>query len=57
VTLFDPNSKPRGFCSGDDRSEMLDLVPAQSRVKVACRPRYGCRTSDGVVVQAPAPHG
>ena len=40
---------------GEDRSEMLDLVPAQLRVKVVCRPRYGCRTCEGAVVQAPAP--
>ena len=40
---------------GDDRSEMLDLVPAQLRVKVVCRPRYGCRSCEGAVVQAPAP--
>jgi transposase len=40
---------------GDDRSEMLDLVPAQLRVKVVCRPRYGCRACEGTVVQAPAP--
>ncbi len=37
---------------GDDRSEMLDLVPAQLRVKVVCRPRYGCRSCEGAVVQA-----
>jgi len=40
---------------GDDRTEMLDLVPAQLRVKVVCRPRYGCRNCEGAVVQAPAP--
>ena len=40
---------------GEDRSEMLDLVPAQLRVKVVCRPRYGCRSCEGAVVQAPAP--
>ena len=40
---------------GDDRTERLDLVPAQLRVKVVCRPRYGCRTCEGAVVQAPAP--
>lgn len=40
---------------GDDRTEMLDLVPAQLRVKVLCRPRYGCRACEGTVVQAPAP--
>ena len=40
---------------GEDRSEQLDLVPAQLRVKVVCRPRYGCRACEGSVVQAPAP--
>jgi transposase len=40
---------------GDDRTEMLDLVPAQLRVKVVCRPRYGCRSCEGALVQAPAP--
>jgi transposase len=40
---------------GEDRSEMLDVVPAQYRVKVIRRPRYGCRVCEGAVVQAPAP--
>lgn len=40
---------------GEDRTEMLDLVPAQLRVKVVCRPRYGCRSCESAVVQAPAP--
>ena len=40
---------------GEDRSEQLDLVPAQLRVKVVCRPRYGCRACEGAVMQAPAP--
>jgi transposase len=40
---------------GEDRSEMLDVVPAQYRVKVIRRPRYGCRACEGAVVQAPAP--
>jgi transposase len=40
---------------GEDRAEMLDLVPAQLRVKVVCRPRYACRACAGTVVQAPAP--
>src|SRR5215218_4416287 len=31
---------------GEDTSEMLDLVPAQLRVKVIRRPRYGCRTCE-----------
>ena len=40
---------------GEDISEMLDLVPAQLRVKVIRRPRYGCRACAEAVVQAPAP--
>jgi len=39
----------------EDRAEMLDYVPAQLRVQVIRRPRYGCRACEGVVVQAPAP--
>jgi transposase len=34
---------------------MLDIVPAQLRVRVIRRPRYGCRTCEAAVVQAPAP--
>jgi transposase len=34
---------------------MLDIVPAQLRVKVIRRPRYACRACEGAVVQAPAP--
>jgi len=40
---------------GEDASEMLDLVPAQLRVRVIRRPRYGCRACEEAVVQAPAP--
>jgi transposase len=40
---------------GEDTSEMLDIVPAQYRVKVIRRPRYGCRACEEAVVQAPAP--
>src|SRR5918993_692007 len=40
---------------GEDREEMLDIVPAQLRVKVIRRPRYGCRACEEAVVQAPAP--
>ena len=39
----------------ETRTEMLDMVPAQLRVKVIRRPRYGCRTCEEAVVQAPAP--
>jgi transposase len=34
---------------------MLDYVPAQLRVRVIRRPRYGCRACEAAVVQAPAP--
>jgi transposase len=40
---------------GEDTSEMLDIVPAQLRVKVIRRPRYACRSCEEAVVQAPAP--
>jgi transposase len=40
---------------GEDRSEMLDFVPAHVRVRVVCRPKYGCRACEEAVVQAPAP--
>jgi transposase len=37
------------------RSEQLDIVPAQLRVRVTRRPRYACRSCEGAVVVAPAP--
>jgi transposase len=40
---------------GESREEMLDMVPAQLRVKVVRRPRYACRACEEAVVQAPAP--
>jgi len=40
---------------GEDRAEMLDYIPAQMRVRLIRRPRYGCRACEGAVVQAPAP--
>ena len=40
---------------GEDRAEMLDYIPAQIRVKVIRRPRYGCRACEGAVVQAATP--
>ena len=40
---------------GEDKAEMLDYVPAQLRVRVIRRPRYGCRSCEEAVVQAPAP--
>ena len=40
---------------GEDVAEMLDYIPAQLRVKVIRRPRYGCRSCEDAVTQAPAP--
>jgi transposase len=40
---------------GEDRTEPLDIVPAQLRVKVVRRPRYACRACEVAVVQAAAP--
>jgi transposase len=41
---------------GEDRTERLDVVPAQFRVLVTVRPKYMCRACDGKShAQAPAP--
>jgi transposase len=40
---------------GEDRSERLDIIPAQVRVIVTIRPKYGCRSCGDGVTQAPAP--
>lgn len=40
---------------GEEVSERLDVVPTTFRVLVTRRPRYGCRSCEGAVVQAPAP--
>jgi len=40
---------------GEDRSERLDVTPAQVRVLVTRRPKLACRACAGVVVQTPAP--
>ncbi len=40
---------------GEDVSERLDVIPAQFRVIVTRRPRYGCRACETGVAQAPAP--
>jgi transposase len=40
---------------GEDVSERLDVVPATFRVLVTRRPRYGCRSCESAVLQAPAP--
>jgi transposase len=60
-TLIDVEDKSCPCCGGslhaigEDTSEMLDIVPAQLRVKVIRRPRYACRACEEAVVQAPAP--
>ena len=40
---------------GEERSERLDVIPAQYRVIVTRRPKYACRACEGAIVQAPAP--
>jgi transposase len=40
---------------GEDKSERLDIVPAQFRVLVTIRPKYACRQCEDGVVQAAAP--
>ena len=40
---------------GEDRTERLDIVPAQLRVLVTVRPKYACRVCEEGVTQAPAP--
>jgi transposase len=40
---------------GELRTEQLDIVPSQLRVRVTRRPRYACSACEGAVVVAPAP--
>ena len=40
---------------GELRTEQLDMVPSQLRVRVTRRPRYACHSCEGTVVVAPAP--
>jgi hypothetical protein len=40
---------------GEDKSERLDVIPVQYRVIVTRRPKFVCRTCEGIVVQEPAP--
>src|SRR5271156_3239305 len=40
---------------GEDRSERLDIIPAQMRGLGVRRPKYACRACEEVVVQASAP--
>ena len=60
-TLIDVEDQSCPCCGGslhvigEDTREMLAIVPAQLRVKVIRRPRYGCRACEEAVVQAPVP--
>lgn len=40
---------------GEDKSERLDVIPAQFRVLVTKRPKLACQACEGQVVQVPAP--
>lgn len=40
---------------GEDRSERLDIIPAQFQVIVTIRPKYACQSCADKVVQASAP--
>lgn len=55
-----PHCRKLGGCGvmhkiGEDRSERLDIVPAQLRVIVTVRPRYACRSCTDGVTQVSAP--
>jgi transposase len=58
---IEPESKVCPCCNGamhvisEETSERLDVIPAQRRVVVTHRPKYGCRACESAVVQAPAP--
>jgi len=60
-TVVDVESTICPCCSGtlhrigEDVAERLDIVPAQFRVLVIRRPKYGCRVCQDVMIQAPAP--
>src|SRR5215208_3094820 len=49
--LVDVEAKACPCCGG----ALLDIIPAQLRVKVIRRPRYRCRACEEAVLQAPAP--
>jgi transposase len=59
--VTEPNSTTCPCCQGtmhqigEDVAERLDVIPAQFKVIVTRRPKYGCRACESAVVQAPAP--
>ncbi|MBT8411768.1 MAG: IS66 family transposase [Octadecabacter sp.] len=40
---------------GEDRTERLEIIPAQAKVIVTIRPKYACPKKNAQVVQSPAP--
>jgi transposase len=40
---------------GEEKSERLDVIPAQFRILVTRRPKYACRACAEAIIQAPAP--
>ena len=61
VVVIEPDDQACPCCGGamhrigEDVAERLDMVPAQFRVIVTRRPKFGCRACESAVVQAPAP--
>lgn len=59
--VLEPESKLCPCCHGllhwigEDVSEQIDVIPAVLQVRRTRRPRYGCRSCEGAVVQAKAP--
>jgi transposase len=59
--VVDIDDKTCRCCKGElhqigvDKSERLDMAPAQFRVLVTIRPKYACRSCEEGVIQAPAP--
>src|SRR6516164_4602742 len=59
--VVDIDDKTCPYCKGElhrigeDKSERLDIVPAQFRVLGTRRPKYACRSCEDGVIQAPAP--
>ena len=59
--VIEPDSRSCPCCGGtmhrigEDVAERLDVIPAQFKVIVTRRPRYGCRACESAVVQVPAP--
>ena len=60
VTTLEPKTTTCPCCAGllhkigEDISEVLDVIPAILRVLRTIRPKYGCRSCEGAVVQAKA---